>query len=244
MVSLTREERSAFCNGIAEHIKPMRKLLGLTQAELSAMCGVSRARILQVERRAMPLSYVQACGILLIFFLNEETIRYIYENELMPVRVLQYLQDLDEAVPPEMPVLIHQSLMELTPDEEAQLFGNEKARLTREETEAFCEKVRSILPQIRRVLRLSQAAISEAVGVSRARFVQLEGGQVRLTYGQMTAILFLCMVNRRSKEYLYAHRVFPMRYLQYLQRKKTCEPPTECCVIPDARFAIFAPDAD
>lgn len=106
--------------------------------------------------------------------------------------------------------------------------------LTSEEKKALCKEVAVRLSDIRRLLHMSQARFGDVCGISRARIIQIENGSARLSWGQLTSVMFVCSANYRTKEYFYANNILGPRFLQYIQQKDENIPPdTNVCVRED-----------
>ena len=97
--------------------------------------------------------------------------------------------------------------------------------LTSAEKRAMCEELTKHLPKIRKLLSLTQADLGNLTGLSRVTISQIESGKVRMTWLHLNAIMFICAVNQRSKEYFYANNLLGPRYLQFVQGKDENIPP-------------------
>lgn len=101
MVILTEYEKSNLCDILVHHLPRIRELLGITQAELGDLCGLSRARISQLESGRSRMRWGQWMAIMYLCTVNRRTKDFLYINNLYSVRIFQYLQRLDENVPPD-----------------------------------------------------------------------------------------------------------------------------------------------
>ena len=97
--------------------------------------------------------------------------------------------------------------------------------LSAAEKKAMCEELTSHLPKIRKLLSLTQADLGNLTGLSRVTISQIESGKVQMTWLHLNAIMFICTINRRSKEYIYANNILGPRYLQFVQGKDENIPP-------------------
>ena len=113
MVVLTEAEKSALCQSLAEHLPRLREILGVTQTELGWLCGFSRIRVSQIENKKTEMSWSQLTSIALICLLNVKTKEYILRHEVLSPEFLQFIQRLDEVVPPDVNVTVRE---ELVPD--------------------------------------------------------------------------------------------------------------------------------
>lgn len=102
MVTLSANEKRKLCNSLAVHLPRIREMLGVTQAGLGELCGISRARVSQIESGHSPMRWAQWMGVMHLCAVNRRTRDYIAANELCPMRVYQYLQRLDENIPPDL----------------------------------------------------------------------------------------------------------------------------------------------
>ena len=97
--------------------------------------------------------------------------------------------------------------------------------LTREEKKRLCAELTEHLPKIRKLLNLTQAEFGDMTGLSRVTISQIEGGKVKLTWLHLNAIMFICVSNIRTKEYIYANNILGTRFLQFVQCKDENIPP-------------------
>lgn len=97
--------------------------------------------------------------------------------------------------------------------------------LTAAEKKAMCEELTAHLPKLRKLLSLTQADLGNLTGLSRVTISQIESGKVRMTWLHLNAIMLICTVNQRSKEYFYANNLLGPRYLQFVQSKDENIPP-------------------
>ena len=98
-------------------------------------------------------------------------------------------------------------------------------KLSHEEKEELCIKLAGHLPKLRGLLRTTQKEFGELIGVSTPRLSVIENGKFVMTWSQFTSILFVCMCNMSTKEYIYANGILTNRLLQYLQGKDENIPP-------------------
>ena len=97
--------------------------------------------------------------------------------------------------------------------------------LSKEEKKQLCLQFTEHLPKIRKLLNLTQAEFGDMTGLSRVTISQIEGGKVKLTWLHLNAIMFICVSNIRTKEYLYANNILGTRFLQFVQCKDENIPP-------------------
>ena len=98
-------------------------------------------------------------------------------------------------------------------------------KLSIEEKHDLCVKLAAHLPKIREILHTTQKEFGELIGLSTPRLSVIENGKFTMTWAQFTSILFVCMCNMSTKEYIYANEILTNRLLQYLQGKDENIPP-------------------
>ncbi|MBQ6569833.1 MAG: helix-turn-helix transcriptional regulator [Clostridia bacterium] len=97
--------------------------------------------------------------------------------------------------------------------------------LTQKEKEEMCVCLAKKLPEIRRLLHMSQKEFGARCGISSNRLSAIENGHHTMTWSQLCAVVLICMVNRQTKEFFYANKILNPSFLQYLQRKDENIPP-------------------
>lgn len=97
--------------------------------------------------------------------------------------------------------------------------------LTAAEKKAMCKTLTEHLPKIRKLLSLTQADLGNLTGLSRVTISQIESGKVKMTWLHLNAIMFICSINLRAKEYFYANDLLGIRFLQFVQGKDENIPP-------------------
>lgn len=97
--------------------------------------------------------------------------------------------------------------------------------LSKEEKKRLCAELTEHLPKIRKLLNLTQAEFGDMTGLSRVTISQIEGGKVNLTWLHLNAIMFICVSNIRTKEYIYANNILGTRFFQFVQGKDDNIPP-------------------
>lgn len=241
MVQLTQSEKEAICRRAAAHLSVLRKTLHLSQAKFGELAGISRARIIQVENGSSSLSWSQMTSVLFIALGNARTKEYLYKNNVLGPRFLQYMQEKDANIPPQTNIKVHEELISRYYEKTRPLgTSNELVQFSKEERLAFCAYMLPRIGDLRRVLQMSQATLADLAGISRARLIQLEKQKVRLSWSQMTSILCVCMLNLRAKEYLFANLILPPRFLQYIQQKSANEAPTLNIRVPEKFIMSYA----
>lgn len=97
--------------------------------------------------------------------------------------------------------------------------------ITNEEKLQMCIDFAVHLPAIRELLHLSQTEFGERIGSSKSRVGLIETGKFIMTWSQLTSVLFLCLCNKVTKDYLYVHQLMSPRFLQFMQCKNEFFPP-------------------
>lgn len=98
-------------------------------------------------------------------------------------------------------------------------------KLSCEEKKELAIKLAKHLPKIRELLNTTQKEFGDLIGISPPRLSVIENGKFVMTWSQVTAMLFVCVCNLRTKEYIYANEILTPRLLQYLQGKDENIPP-------------------
>lgn len=111
MVILTEAEKKELCQILADHLPKIRQLLSVTQAELGYLCGFSRIRVSQIETGKAQMSWSQLTSIMYICELNQRTKEWIYANDLMGPKYLQFIQRKDENIPPDVNVNVRAEVL-------------------------------------------------------------------------------------------------------------------------------------
>ena len=111
--------------------------------------------------------------------------------------------------------------------------------LSAAEKRAMCEELTKHLPKLRKLLSLTQADLGNLTGLSRVTISQIESGKVRMTWLHLNAIMFICTVNQRSKEYFYANNLLGPRYLQFVQGKDENIPPDYNVTVRTEMIAMY-----
>ncbi|MBR5389694.1 MAG: helix-turn-helix domain-containing protein [Clostridia bacterium] len=104
-------------------------------------------------------------------------------------------------------------------------------KLSSEEKREMCSILASHLPKIRELLGVTQGTFGSLCGLSRITISRIENGSARMNWSHLTSIMFVCAVNRRTKEYFYANNLLGVRFLQFMQQKDANIPPETNIVI-------------
>lgn len=97
--------------------------------------------------------------------------------------------------------------------------------LSQAEKKEMCASLAEKLPEIRKLLHMSQKEFGARCGISSNRLSAIENGHFVMTWSQLTSVILICMVNKTTKEYFYANKILSPRFFQYLQRKDENIPP-------------------
>ena len=110
-VKLSNEEREELCIKLAKHLPKIRELLHATQKEFGEMIGISTPRLSVIENGKFVMSWSQLTSILFVCACNLSTKEYIYANDILTNRFLQYLQGKDENIPPMVNITVDVKLI-------------------------------------------------------------------------------------------------------------------------------------
>ena len=98
--------------------------------------------------------------------------------------------------------------------------------LTKCDKRVICIEFAKHVPKVRDLLHLTQQQFGAMCGISIDRLSRIENEHAVMTWSQFTSILFVCMFNLDTKEYLFANSVLPIELFQYVQQKEENIPPT------------------
>jgi len=113
MVILSENEKNNMCKTLAKHLPKLRELLGLSQKEFAERCGISPPRISVIENGHHTMSWVQFCSILFVCTVNMRTKEYFFANALLDARLLQFLQQKDQNIMPDVNLSVDRDLLYL-----------------------------------------------------------------------------------------------------------------------------------
>jgi predicted transcriptional regulator len=112
MVKLNNVEKSQLCVKLADHLPKIRMLLHVTQKEFGDMCGISTPRISVIENGRFVMSWSQFTSIMFVCMCNMNTKEYLYANDILTNRLLQYLQGKDENIPPMVNITVNTGMID------------------------------------------------------------------------------------------------------------------------------------
>ena len=112
-VKLTQVQKKVMCIGMAKHMTELRALLHLNQKEFSAMCGISTDRLSRIENGHVVMTWSQLLSVVAICNMNLATKEYLFMNNVVPVEFFQYMQQLDETIPPMYNVTLRDEVVEV-----------------------------------------------------------------------------------------------------------------------------------
>lgn len=90
--------------------------------------------------------------------------------------------------------------------------------LNAEVKKAYCEKLTSVLVELRKRLGQTQEETEATSGISRVTLSQIESGRSRMSWLHFTALMHLFVQNQDTKELLYVRGVLDARLLRLFQR--------------------------
>ncbi len=111
VVVFSKEERLAFAAHILDLLPKLRRVLQMSQATLSDLAGLSRARLIQLEKKKVRLSWSQMTSLLLVCLSNIRAKEYLYANNVLPPRFLQYVQQKKGTVAPDTGICVPDSVL-------------------------------------------------------------------------------------------------------------------------------------
>ncbi len=106
MIKLTVEEKRAMCNKLASELPKIRELLGATQEGFGDLCGLSRITISRIENGSAKMNWSHLTSVMFVVACNRRTKEYFYANALLGERFLQFMQQKDANIPPEMNITV------------------------------------------------------------------------------------------------------------------------------------------
>lgn len=111
-VILNSVQKKILCIELAKHIPMIRELLHLNQKEFGAMCGISTDRLSRIENEHVVMTWSQALSIIAVCSMNMVTKEYLFMNNVLPKVFFQYVQQLDETIPPIYNVILRDEVVE------------------------------------------------------------------------------------------------------------------------------------
>ena len=112
MVQLSGEEKEELCLKLASHLPRIRELLNVTQKEFGELVGLSTPRISVIENGKFTMTWAQFTSILFICACNMRTKEYVYANEILTGKLLQYLQRKDNNIPPMVNITVNVEMLD------------------------------------------------------------------------------------------------------------------------------------
>ncbi len=110
---LSQTQKKLICVELAEHVPAIRELLHLNQKEFGSMCGISTDRLSRIENEHVIMTWSQALAILFVCSENLVTKEYLFVNKIIPLSLLQYLQQMDESIPPIYNVILRDEVIRI-----------------------------------------------------------------------------------------------------------------------------------
>ncbi len=108
-VKLTPDEKKELGIQLAKHLPKLRKMLGLSQQEWGERCGMSRNRIIEIEKGSFVMTWSQFTSFLLVLSVNRISKQYLLDNQLFPAKLYQYLQLKEENEAPDLYIAISEA---------------------------------------------------------------------------------------------------------------------------------------
>ena len=111
-VVLDKVQRKLMCVEMAKYLPSIRDLLHLNQKEFGAMCGISTDRLSRIENGHVVMTWSQLLSVVAVCNMNTETKEYMFMNNILPKEFFQYIQQLDETIPPIYNVILRDEVVE------------------------------------------------------------------------------------------------------------------------------------
>ncbi len=106
MIKLSVEEKRAMCNKVASELPKIRELLGATQEGFGELCGLSRITISRIENGSARMNWSHLTSVMFVVMCNRRTKEYFYANEMLGEEFLQFMQQKDANIPPEVNITV------------------------------------------------------------------------------------------------------------------------------------------
>ncbi len=110
MVDLNKNEKRVLCIEFAFVLPRIREILRMTQKEFGAMCGISVDRLSRIENGHAVMTWGQYTSILFVCMMNLNAKEYLFSNNILTPRTLQYFQQKDTSVPPTVNIVVHEEI--------------------------------------------------------------------------------------------------------------------------------------
>lgn len=111
-VKLNQVEKKVLCINLAKHLSAIRDLLHLNQKEFGTMCGISTDRLSRIENEHVVMTWSQLLSVIAVCNLNVNTKEYLFMNNIIPKEFFQYIQQLDETIPPIYNVVLRDEVVD------------------------------------------------------------------------------------------------------------------------------------
>lgn len=111
-VLLNPVQKKLMCINMAKHLPTIRDLLHLNQKEFGAMCGISTDRLSRIENEHVVMTWSQLLSVIAVCNMNMNTKEYLFMNNVVPKEFFQYIQQLDETIPPIYNVILRDEVVD------------------------------------------------------------------------------------------------------------------------------------
>lgn len=111
-VLLNPVQKKLLCINMAKHLPTIRDLLHLNQKEFGAMCGISTDRLSRIENEHVVMTWSQLLSVIAVCNMNMNTKEYLFMNNVVPKEFFQYIQQLDETIPPIYNVILRDEVVD------------------------------------------------------------------------------------------------------------------------------------
>ena len=110
-VDFNKTEKKMLCIELANYLPQIRNLLNLNQKDFGSMCGISTDRLSRIENNHVMMTWCQCVSIIGVCSMNSLTKEFLFTKKIVPKEFYQYIQGLDESIPPVINVVIRDEVL-------------------------------------------------------------------------------------------------------------------------------------
>ncbi|MBR4357538.1 MAG: hypothetical protein IKQ00_06395 [Butyrivibrio sp.] len=112
VVILDKVQRKLMCVEMAKHLPMIRDILHLNQKNFGKMTGISTDRLSRIENRHAVMTWSQLLSVVSVCSMNMPTKEYLFMNNVLPTEFFQYMQQLEETIPPIYNVVLRDEVIQ------------------------------------------------------------------------------------------------------------------------------------
>lgn len=112
VVVLDKVQRKVMCVEMAKYLPVIRAMLHLNQKDFGKMTGISVDRLSRIENGHAVMTWSQLLSVVAVCNMNMSTKEYMFMNNVLPKEFFQYIQQLDEAIPPIYNIILRDEVIE------------------------------------------------------------------------------------------------------------------------------------